>query len=108
MIQNCNNIKNKELRWPKNIESDLEDYVREGDYKLLLNPDNSRIELYNILTDPGELSNLAGQEPELVKLLSEKALNWFQDLPESPWDETAGQNGWNWPQDGFKHEKGGI
>ncbi|MDX2432217.1 MAG: sulfatase-like hydrolase/transferase [Bacteroides sp.] len=71
--------------------------VREGDYKLLLNPDKSRVELYNILTDPGELNNLASQEPELAMRLSEKAMTWFQNLPESPWDETAGQNAWNWP-----------
>lgn len=71
--------------------------VREGDYKLLINPDNSRVELYNILADPGELSNLVSQEAELTRRLSKKALTWFQDLPESPWDETAGQNAWNWP-----------
>ena len=72
--------------------------VREGDYKLLMNPDKSRVELYNIVTDPSELHNLARQETELVKRLSAKATSWFGTLPESPWDKTAGQNRWNWPQ----------
>jgi arylsulfatase A-like enzyme len=72
--------------------------VREGDYKLLINPDNSRVELYNIVNDPGELLNLAIQETKLVNRLSAKAKVWFKDLPESPWDKTAGQNSWDWPQ----------
>lgn len=72
--------------------------IREGDYKLLLNPDDGRVELYNILLDPGEVDNLVAQKPELAKRLSTKAKAWFNDLPESPWDETAGQNSWNWPK----------
>ena len=72
--------------------------VREGDYKLLVNPDNSRVELYDIVTDPSELHNLASQKTELVKRLSKKAKSWFNELPESPWGKTAGQNNWNWPE----------
>jgi len=72
--------------------------VREVAYKLLINPDNSRVELYNIIIDPSEVNNLASQKSKLVKKLSKKAMTWFNDLPESPWDETAGQNAWSWPQ----------
>ncbi len=72
--------------------------VREGDYKLLINPDDSRVELYNIITDPSELNNFVSQKPKLVKKLSEKANTWLNELPESPWDEIAGQNAWNWPK----------
>ncbi len=72
--------------------------VREGDYKLLVNPDGSRGELYNIVIDPSELNNLVQIESELAKELTQKAITWFYELPESPWDESAGKNNWNWPK----------
>jgi arylsulfatase A-like enzyme len=72
--------------------------VRDGDYKLLLNPDKSRVELYNIIEDPTEMQNLATAEPEMTRALSEAALAWYSTLPESPMDKVAGQNNWNWPE----------
>lgn len=72
--------------------------VREGDYKLLINPDGSRPELFHIVNDPSELMNLYREEPEIVKSLTEKALTWFGGLPESPWHETAGTNTWKIPE----------
>ena len=44
--------------------------VRQGDWKLVwrsLLP--SKVELFNLANDPNELTNLAGQQPEQVKLL---------------------------------------
>jgi arylsulfatase A-like enzyme len=40
--------------------------VRDGQWKLLLNPDRSRVELYNIPTDPSERNNVAAQHPDVV------------------------------------------
>ena len=37
--------------------------VREGPWKLLMNPDGSRIELYDIPRDPSELNNKATENP---------------------------------------------
>lgn len=71
--------------------------VRDGDYKLLVNPDDSRIELYNIVSDPSELNNLAYQNEELAKQLSIKAKAWYSALPQSPLDKEAGQNKWDFP-----------
>ena len=71
--------------------------VREGQWKLLLNPDRSRVELYDIPRDPSELNNLAGQRPEVVKSLSEKALAWQKTLPAGPVDAAAGRNDYRWP-----------
>lgn len=72
--------------------------MRDGDWKLLMNPDRSRVELYNIPADPGEMNNLAGAQPEIVKKMSEQALGWQKTLPPGPMDATAGRNDWNWPQ----------
>ena len=72
--------------------------IREGKWKLLMNPDRSRIELYDIPGDPTELDNVAGQNPEIVKRLSEKLLKWQKTLPKGPIDKEAGSNAYPWPQ----------
>lgn len=43
---------------------------RDGDWKLIV-PAGGSPELYNMVQDPGELTNLAGQEPERLKKLQE-------------------------------------
>lgn len=71
--------------------------VRDGDLKLLMNPDESRIELYNVRKDPGERDNIAHENPERVQALKEKLLKWNAELPTSPVETTAGKADWPWP-----------
>lgn len=68
--------------------------MREGDGKLSMNPDRSRVELYNIPADPGEMSHFAGARVEIVKRVSEPALAWQTTGPVEP---SAGKNVWAWP-----------
>lgn len=72
--------------------------MRDGDLKVLVNPDGSRLEVYNIVKDPSELYNLAITEPKLANRLKDKALLWYKDIPQSPWRNKAGKNDWNWPK----------
>jgi arylsulfatase A-like enzyme len=58
--------------------------VRDGRWKLLMNADGSWIELYDMEGDPGEQSNLAAQEPDLVQTLSERLLAWRRSLGQEP------------------------
>ena len=55
--------------------------VREGDWKLLCEYDGSRPELYNLASDPGETTNLAAKQPDLVNRLREAVLHWQSSLP---------------------------
>jgi N-acetylgalactosamine-6-sulfatase len=71
--------------------------IREGNWKLLLNPDRSRIELYDIPRDPMEVNDQAEREPAVVRRLSEKALAWQKSLPPGPFDPEAGKNDYSWP-----------
>ena len=48
--------------------------IREGDWKLLLNPDRSRVELFNIPRDPMELNNRAEYMPERVAEMADRVL----------------------------------
>ena len=51
--------------------------IRRGDYKLLINSDRSRLELYDVKKDPNETTNIADKYPELCKQLSDKVINWY-------------------------------
>jgi len=72
--------------------------IRQGKWKLLMNPDRSRVELYDIGNDPTELDNLADQNREIVGKLSEKVLEWQKTLPPGPMDAAAGSNEYPWPR----------
>ena len=72
--------------------------IRDGKWKLLMNPDRSRVELYNIPNDPTELDNLADRNPEIVGKLSERVLRWQKTLPPGPMDADAGSNAYPWPR----------
>lgn len=70
--------------------------IRDKEWKLLMNPDRSRIELYHITKDPTEVNNLALQHPDIVKRLSEQLLTWKKSVPGSVRDG-AGMMQYNWP-----------
>lgn len=72
--------------------------VRDGKWKLLMNPDRSRIELYDILADPTEVDNVADQNPPIVRRLSEMLLKWQATLSPGPVENVAGSNAYPWPQ----------
>ncbi|MCB1228685.1 MAG: sulfatase-like hydrolase/transferase [Verrucomicrobiae bacterium] len=72
--------------------------MREGPWKLLMNPDGSRKELYRIGEDPMELQNLADRQTDVVESMSESLRQWYATLPEAPIDEDAGKAEWAWPK----------
>jgi N-acetylgalactosamine-6-sulfatase len=72
--------------------------IREGDWKLLINPVYDRVELYDIPNDPMELNNLAQQYPERVAELAPQVLDWHATLPKGPIDPGAGSNAYPWPR----------
>ena len=55
--------------------------VRDGKWKLLTNLDRSRVELYDIPSDPAETTNLAAANPDVVERLARLALDWKATLP---------------------------
>lgn len=73
--------------------------IRDGAWKLLLNADRSRLELYDVAANPMELDNVASQHPEVVERLAARALAWQKTLPEGPFDPGAGDNTYPWPKD---------
>ena len=53
--------------------------VREGEWKLLVNADGSRTELYNMATDFNEKHNVASVYPALTERLKKAAIDWFNE-----------------------------
>ena len=55
--------------------------VREGNWKLLVNADGAGAELYDVIADPKEAKNLAGEKPEIIQRLKQAALDWRKSMP---------------------------
>lgn len=55
--------------------------VRDGQWKLLCDYDSSHKKLYNVVTDPGEETNVATGHPEIVSRLVTELLGWNSNLP---------------------------
>jgi hypothetical protein len=64
--------------------------VRDGEWKLLMNPDRSRVELYNIPEQPMELHSCADKHPDVVERLSKKVMAWQKTLPPGPVTDRPG------------------
>ena len=71
--------------------------IRDGDWKLLVNPDRTRTELYDLGRDRLQVDNVATQHPEVVARLSDRVIAWAKELPPGPRDASAGQNDYPWP-----------
>ena len=66
--------------------------VRDGHWKLLLNPDRSRVELYDMRQQYMELHSVADKHPDIVKRLSRMALAWQAELPTGPQSDRPGSD----------------
>jgi arylsulfatase A-like enzyme len=55
--------------------------IRSGDWKLLINDDGSKLELYDLSKDRGEATNVADKHPDVAKRLSKRLLDWRRSLP---------------------------
>ena len=58
--------------------------VRDGKWKMLINQELNRTELYDIETDWAETTNVTVDNPDVVKTLTKKVLAWKRSLPTEP------------------------
>lgn len=55
--------------------------IRKGAYKLLMDYDMSNFQLYNIVTDESETTNIAIKKPAVAEKLKRELLNWYKNYP---------------------------
>lgn len=55
--------------------------IREGDWKLLVNADGTRAELYHLLEDPHEQASRVSAQPGITARLKKAVLEWRESLP---------------------------
>ncbi|MDF7826865.1 sulfatase-like hydrolase/transferase [Pontiellaceae bacterium B12227] len=54
--------------------------VRDGDWKLLMNPNQSQVKLFNLKFDIGEKENLADVHPERTVAMKKELADWWQGM----------------------------
>jgi arylsulfatase A-like enzyme len=70
--------------WGRDVERAPRLAMREGDWKLLMNPDGTRVELYNLSVDLNETANAANYEPERVAAMSASLMDWHRTRSRDP------------------------
>ncbi len=73
---------NQSFAFPKEPDRSPNLAIREGNWKFLINFDETDAELYNLETDSRETTNLIQEKPELANKLKNKLLNWRKSMPE--------------------------
>ena len=73
--------RNPTFGYPRGRDRSPNVAVREGKWKALVNADGSSIELYDLDADRNETQNIANENPEIAKRMTEAALQWRKSLP---------------------------
>ncbi len=55
--------------------------MRDGPWKLLMDGDGSKMELYDLIKDQAETTNVAKQNPEIAATMARQLLEWKSTLP---------------------------
>lgn len=72
---------NTSFAYPQGRDKSPNLAARDGRWKLLVNADGSGAELYDLQTDASETKNLAAEQSEIVKRLTDSVLAWRKTLP---------------------------
>lgn len=84
--------------WGRHLQKSPALAMRDGDWKLLMNPDGSRTERYNLKENPCEVDNLANENPGIVKRMSQQLLEWHNTLPDvESMPASSGSFDYPWP-----------
>lgn len=86
--------------WGREIQVSPTLAMLDGDWKLLMNPDRSRVELYNLVEDVNETENRARYETEIVERMSTRLIEWWNNEIPDPKKAPpySGHPGWRMPQ----------
>ena len=69
------------FNYPKGKDKSPNLAIRSGKWKLLMNRDGTKVELYDVAKDKNEATNVAAKQPEITATLEAKLLEWWKSLP---------------------------
>jgi arylsulfatase A-like enzyme len=69
------------FKYPRGRDKSPNLAIRSGQWKLIMNADGSDGQLYSMLKDGNETTNVAADHPRVVEELKEKLLKWRAGLP---------------------------
>ena len=69
------------FRYPNGRDKSPNLAVRSGSWKLLMNSDGTDVELYNVIEDKYETTNLAAENPKITLNLKNKLMSWWKSMP---------------------------
>jgi len=81
--------RNKPLFWKHYVVGKADDTwpawaMREGDWKLLMDPSGQRIALYDLAKDRAEQTDVSTANADVVGRMKPQLMNWIKTLPTSP------------------------
>lgn len=84
--------------WGRHLQKSPALAMRDNDWKLMMNSDRSRVELYNLKENPCEVDNLASENRDRVRRMSRQLLEWHNTLPGTDtMPARAGSFDYPWP-----------
>lgn len=69
------------FKYPKGKDKSPNLAIRSGQWKLLMNSDGTNVQLYDILKDKNETTNLVTSQPKIADTMKIKLLAWWNSLP---------------------------
>ncbi|MDF3077151.1 MAG: sulfatase-like hydrolase/transferase [Sphingobacteriaceae bacterium] len=69
------------FKYPKGRDKSPNLAVRSGNWKLLMNNDGTKVQLFNIATDKNETKDVAAANPQVVATLKPKLMAWWKEMP---------------------------
>jgi arylsulfatase A-like enzyme len=72
---------NKSFAYPRGPARSPNLAIRDGQWKLLVNDSGEGAELYDLLADPKETTNVASAQPEILNRLRERLIAWRRTMP---------------------------
>jgi arylsulfatase A-like enzyme len=69
------------FKYPKDPNRSPNLAVRSGEWKLLMNHDGSDVQLYNIMKDKNETTNVSSENSKITGQLKSELTSWWKSLP---------------------------
>ncbi len=86
--------------WGRHIQFSLRYAMRKGNWKLMMNADGTKCELFDLARDPSETADCARYESAIVQEMSRELTAWARELPSWGKSDQESFRTYPWPTSG--------